>query len=184
MIPPSGGPWGGTAVDQTFLEFMIDLFGADVIKRLKDEQLEDYIHLLHGFEFKKRSIKAKGDKDIVIQIDASLMQIIRECRGGISSHIKTTQYSDSVSAVRQKLHIQADIFRTFFRYTIIFAKPELSDLKTIIMVGGFSECDLVQTALRNMFGGDRKIIIPDESGLAVLRGAVLFGHQKKKITII
>ncbi|XP_063414135.1 heat shock 70 kDa protein 12A-like [Mytilus trossulus] len=193
VIPPSGGPWGGTAVDQAFLDFMIDLFGADVIQRLKDEELEDYFHLLHDFEIKKRSIKPKGtdDKDIVMQMDVSLMDLIKECRGGISSHLKKSKYKDSVSTDGQKLHIKADLFRTLFNSTIdklilhlsdIFKKPELSDLKNVIMVGGFSECELVQMAVRSRFGGDRKIIIPDESGLAVLKGAVLFGHQKKKIT--
>ncbi|CAC5405740.1 unnamed protein product [Mytilus coruscus] len=191
VISPTGGPWGGTAVDKAFLDFMIDLFGADVIERLKDEELEDYFHLLHDFEIKKRSVKPKGadDKDIIMQMDAGLMDLIKECRGGISSHIKKTKYKDAVSIHGQKLHIKADIFRTLFKSTIdkliqhlnkIFEKPELFDIKNVIMVGGFTECELVQMAVRNKFGGDRKIIIPDESGLAVLKGAVLFGHQKKK----
>lgn len=48
-------------------------------------------------------------------------------------------------------------------------------------VGGFSESELVQMAVRNRFGADRKSIIPDESMLAVLKGTVLFGHQQNKI---
>ncbi|CAC5416772.1 unnamed protein product [Mytilus coruscus] len=192
VIPPTGGPWGGTAVDKAFLDFMMDLFGADVIERFKDEEVEDYFHLLHDFEIKKRSIKPKADddKDIVLQMDVSLMDLIKECRGGISSHIMKTKYKDLVLTAGQKLHIKADTFRNLFKSTIdklvqhlskIFEKPELFDLKNVIMVGGFTECELVQMAVRNKFGGDRKIIIPDESGLAVLKGAVLFGHQKKKI---
>ncbi|VDI29366.1 Hypothetical predicted protein [Mytilus galloprovincialis] len=192
VIPPIGGPWGGTAVDQAFLEFVIDLFGADVIQRLKDEELEDYFHLLHDFEIKKRSIKPKvaDDKDIVMQMDVSLMDLIKYCRGDISSHIKKSKYKDLVSTHGQKLHIKADIFRTLFKSTIdkliqhlsnMFKNPELSDLKHVIMVGGFSESELVQMAVRNKFGGDMKIIIPVESGLAVLKGAVLFGHQNNHI---
>ncbi|VDI22969.1 Hypothetical predicted protein [Mytilus galloprovincialis] len=193
VIPPSGGPWGGTAVDQAFIDFMKDLFGADVIDGLKEEDLEDYFHLLHEFEIKKRSVKSKGDdnRDIVMQMSVTLMDLIKKLRGGISSHIKTTKYKDFVSVEVQRLHIKAEIFRDLFKSTIdkliqhlrkIFEKPELYDLKNVIMVGGFSECELVQMAVRNKFGADRKIIIPDESGLAVLKGAVLFGHQKKKIT--
>ncbi|VDI42555.1 Hypothetical predicted protein [Mytilus galloprovincialis] len=184
----SGGPWGGTSVDQTFLSFMIDLFGTDVITRLKDEDLEDYFHLLHDFEIKKRSIKPKAvdDRDIVMQIDVTLINLIKECRGGISSHIKKSRYKDSVSVEGQRLHIKADTFRNLFKSTTdklikhlreIFEKPGISDLKHVIMVGGFSECELVQMAVRNEFGTERKIIIPDEAGLAVLKGAVLFGHQ-------
>ncbi|CAG2219984.1 unnamed protein product [Mytilus edulis] len=83
-------------------------------ERLKDEELEDYFHLLHDFEIKKRSIKPKvaDDKDIVMQMDVSLMDLIKDCRGGISSHIKKSKYKDLVSTHGQKLHIKADIFRT------------------------------------------------------------------------
>ena len=49
------------------------------------------------------------------------------------------------------------------------------------MVGGFSECELVQTAMKAKFPKN-KIIIPSEPGLSVLRGAVLFGHQPEKIS--
>ncbi|CAC5408686.1 unnamed protein product [Mytilus coruscus] len=193
VIPPSGGPWGGTAVEKAFLDFMVDLLCKDVIDGLKEEGLEDYFLPLHEFEIRKRSIKLKADddKDIRIQMSVSLMDLVKQCRGGISSHVRKTKFKDLVSTDGQKLHIKADIFRTLFKSTInkliqhlseIFEKPELSDLKNVIMVGVFSENELVQIALRNRFGGDRKIIIPDESGLAVLKGAVLFGHQEKKIT--
>ncbi|XP_071124335.1 heat shock 70 kDa protein 12A-like [Mytilus edulis] len=46
------------------------------------------------------------------------------------------------------------------------------------MVGGFSECELVQRAMKNEFP-KKKIIIPEEAGLAVLKGTVLYGYQPK-----
>jgi hypothetical protein len=57
--------------------------------------------------------------------------------------------------------------------------PKLSDLRTILMVGSFAECELVQDAIRDKIGSSIKLIIPEEAGLAVLKGAVLFGHQPK-----
>jgi activator of 2-hydroxyglutaryl-CoA dehydratase len=47
------------------------------------------------------------------------------------------------------------------------------------MVGGFSECELVQDAIRDKIRSSITLIIPEEAGLAVLKGAVLFGHQPK-----
>ncbi|CAC5413741.1 unnamed protein product [Mytilus coruscus] len=44
------------------------------------------------------------------------------------------------------------------------------------MVGGFSECNLLQNEIRKSFPGKR-IIIPKDAGLSVLKGAVLFGHR-------
>ncbi|CAG2215186.1 unnamed protein product [Mytilus edulis] len=50
------------------------------------------------------------------------------------------------------------------------------------MVGGFSECELLQDAVRAKIGAPRKLIIPEEAGLAVLKGAVLFGHQPRVVS--
>ena len=50
------------------------------------------------------------------------------------------------------------------------------------MVGGFSESALVQQAMRERFEtNDRKVLVPVESELCVLKGAVIFGHQPKCI---
>jgi hypothetical protein len=51
------------------------------------------------------------------------------------------------------------------------------------MVGGFSECELVQDAIRDKIGTSMKLIIPVEAGLAVLKGAVLFGLQPIRIVL-
>jgi hypothetical protein len=50
------------------------------------------------------------------------------------------------------------------------------------MVGGFSECELVQDAIRDKIGTSIKLIIPEEAGLAVLKGAVLFGLEPKIVS--
>ncbi|CAC5355531.1 unnamed protein product [Mytilus coruscus] len=113
----------------------------------------------------------------------------KHCKS-VQSVITQSCYKDSVSfSTPQKLFVNPEVFRNLFKPTIdalikhlnkLFKDPNLSDLHHIIMVGGFSECELVQTAMRNKYP-NRKIIIPDEAGLVVLRGVVFFGHQPKKI---
>ncbi|CAG2242294.1 unnamed protein product [Mytilus edulis] len=49
-------------------------------------------------------------------------------------------------------------------------------VKEIVMVGDFSECSLVQNAVRQTFS-NRNITIPTDSGLAVMKGAVTCGNQ-------
>lgn len=44
------------------------------------------------------------------------------------------------------------------------------------MVGGFSESPFMQAAFLNAFS-DKRVIVPEEAGLAVLKGAVMFGHE-------
>jgi molecular chaperone DnaK (HSP70) len=48
-------------------------------------------------------------------------------------------------------------------------------VSNIVMVGGLSECLMIQDAVYKAFP-DNQIIIPDEADLSVLKGAVLFGH--------
>lgn len=50
-----------------------------------------------------------------------------------------------------------------------------------MLVGGFAKNKYVQSTIKNVTN-NRKLIIPDEPGLAVLRGSVLFGHYTKVIT--
>jgi molecular chaperone DnaK (HSP70) len=50
----------------------------------------------------------------------------------------------------------------------------------VLLVGGFAESKIVQDRIKEAFD-DKKIIIPGESGLVVLKGAVLFGHNPKVI---
>ncbi|CAG2210702.1 unnamed protein product [Mytilus edulis] len=50
-------------------------------------------------------------------------------------------------------------------------------VKSIILVGSFSECSLVQETIRKTFS-TRNVIVPEDSGLAVLKGAVIYGHKK------
>ncbi|XP_056013066.1 heat shock 70 kDa protein 12A-like [Ostrea edulis] len=49
------------------------------------------------------------------------------------------------------------------------------------MVGGFSECSLIQNAIKTKFSAYR-IIIPEEAGLAVVKGAVYFGNLANAIS--
>ncbi|CAG2187117.1 unnamed protein product [Mytilus edulis] len=105
--------------------------------------------------------------------------------------LEQSPYGQAVSYSKQKLHISPDTFRDLFKSTTealikhlerMFRDDKLSDLENLIMVGGFSECELIQHRMKEKFGKHKKIIIPEEAGLAVLKGAVLYGHQPKAIS--
>jgi hypothetical protein len=49
------------------------------------------------------------------------------------------------------------------------------------MVGGFSESPMLRNAVETAFP-NRTLIIPEEAGLAVLKGAVLFGFEPRIIS--
>jgi len=51
-----------------------------------------------------------------------------------------------------------------------------SNLKMIVLVGGFSGCKILQDKIKSFFPNHR-VIVPEDTELAVLKGAVLFGHK-------
>ncbi|CAC5355529.1 unnamed protein product [Mytilus coruscus] len=118
-----------------------------------------------------------------------LLDIIKRHCGGIDVALMNSKYGGSVAVNRQILRIKSQKFRELFKPTIdellkyldqLFQHPKVSEIQNIIMVGGFSDCEFVQRAMKDKFP-KMTIIIPEDAGLAVLRGAVLYAHQPKPI---
>ena len=55
-----------------------------------------------------------------------------------------------------------------------------NSVDAIILVGGFSESELIYKSLKDTFQ-NIKILNPDECGLSVLKGAVMYGFQPQQI---
>ena len=191
VIPPDGGPWGGKSIDDAFYKFLVEICGRNVMEELKTTELEDYLDLFREFETKKRSIRPKQTNKVVITLPVALTDLVKKQHNKFENAVEVSRHKMSVNYVRQKLQISPEAFRDLFKPTIdslirligkLLDNPKLSDLRTILMVGGFSECELVQVAIRDKIGTSMKLIIPDEAGLAVLKGAVLFGHQPKIVS--
>ena len=58
--------------------------------------------------------------------------------------------------------------------------PKLAKCEYLFMVGGFSESRLLQNEMKKRFS--KRLFIPSDTQLAVLKGAVLFGHYPTEIT--
>ncbi|KAK3099348.1 hypothetical protein FSP39_003120 [Pinctada imbricata] len=190
--PASGGPWGGKSVDDTFLQFLYDLVGKDVIKTLKEENMDDYLELMREFETKKRSVTVAKQGKISMTFPVTISDLVKKSpRGSMEAAISASKFKGHVNWKTQKLQISTDLFRSFFRKTIdgvichiqdVLSDRNTQDVENILMVGGFSECELVQNAVHEHFG-EKRIIVPDEAGLSVLKGAVLFGHIPRAIAM-
>lgn len=190
VVPHGGGPWGGTSVDDRFITLLEDIFGETVMTRFKTEQLEDYNDLCRHFESRKRMVKLNQETDVDISMPGSFIVLLKEIKNRSIKEAATQADlgEDNIRCSGQKLLIPAKCFRRLFEQTLIslitsirkiLSNAKLSDLKTMIMVGGFSECELVMNAVKDEFGGNSmKIITPAEACLAVVKGAVLYGHSK------
>jgi molecular chaperone DnaK (HSP70) len=191
VISPDGGPLGGKSIDYAFYNFLSEICGGNVMEELKTTELEDYVDMFREFETKKRSITTNQQKKVVITLPLSLTLLVKKHHNTFEKAVAASCHKRNVEYRKEKLHISSEAFRDLFKPTIdslisligtLLDNAKLSDLRTILMVGGFSECELVQDAIRDKIGSSITLIIPEEAGLAVLKGAVLFGHQPKIVS--
>ncbi|XP_053376407.1 heat shock 70 kDa protein 12B-like [Mercenaria mercenaria] len=64
--------------------------------------------------------------------------------------------------------------------TKVLSNEKAKGLKAVVLVGGFAESSIVVESIRQMIGKDFpeiKVVVPSSPFKAVLKGAVLFGHN-------
>ncbi|XP_033742407.1 heat shock 70 kDa protein 12A-like [Pecten maximus] len=188
----NGGDWGGTSVDKEFEQLLQDLVGKDVFQTFQKESIADVLNLYRSFELKKRSIQEENDDMVTITIPPILQQLCKkQNKGGdpIAAIASSGKYAN-VTLKRDKLQIPNKLAKTLFTKSRdkivshvkqIFAEPKVRGATIVLMVGGYSECELLQRAIQSNFS-DKKIIVPFEAGLSILKGAVIYGHAPNIIT--
>lgn len=187
LIPATGGPSGGTSVDKEYEKFLEKIGGKGILQSFAKVNMEDYLNVFRDFESKKREVKM--DSKLRIKIPLEFERYVKECNAiGINKALQNLQYGDSATYKHYKLCLDPSIFLTFFQNAtdgvmkcIEDILADFDDVRDIILVGGFSECTVIQNALREKFKSHR-FIVPMEPGLAVLKGAVYFGHLPNAIS--
>ena len=164
----TGGPWGGIKVDDAFQEYLLELFGFEIIESLAKNEV---IELERSFESFKRKVDT-GSTVYYMQLPLSLR---RSAPPG--------------TLVASKLKLQSEKVNEFFDKPIkticahiqkmISAMP-LDELKTILLVGGFSDSKLLQEGIQWHFPSIA-VRTPSEPNTAIVKGAVDFGHCPEKI---
>ncbi|OWF47860.1 Heat shock 70 kDa protein 12B [Mizuhopecten yessoensis] len=183
----NGGDWGGTKVDEAFEEFMESIVGKAAFQHFKDNDIPSAIDLQRYFEVKKKTFTGEdiGTKTTLI-VPCSLLKSFRKYNRGkqIADAIEVYHCSTDVEWKRDKVRLSQKKTLTLFEQSFkhitehvceILSKPEVKDCEAILMVGGYSECSLLQDAIRTIAGGIR-LIVPSDANLAVLKGAVINGH--------
>lgn len=187
----NGGDWGGARIDEKFEELITDILGPDVYEVCKNRLVEDYLDLMQNFEIKKRTIKPETSGLVRFQIPASFVEMFKDLNNG--SDDVTTKLPDrlkgKVILQTDKLSIDADVVKGLYKEVCgqicktardFFDSMSQYKVDTILMVGGFSESEMLQDHVRKTFPRHR-IIVPEDAGFAVLKGAVLFGHNPTMI---
>uniref|UniRef100_X2B8D8 Heat shock 70 kDa protein 12A n=1 Tax=Capitella teleta TaxID=283909 RepID=X2B8D8_CAPTE len=182
----TGSSFGGTKVDDAFVEFLSQIAGLDVVSTIRQESPIDWLQLMITFDHKKKTIQNKESDKLNIEIPYSMHEIAWEVTGRKLSDIVNNQRIPGVKCNKRMLIIDHDIIQDLFRNPVqeivnhmkkLMRLPQLKNVSTILMVGGFSESPILQAAVKEAFGKRVKVLIPDDASLCVLHGAVAFGHN-------
>ncbi|XP_021376566.1 heat shock 70 kDa protein 12B-like isoform X2 [Mizuhopecten yessoensis] len=195
LLAATGGAFGGKNVDDAFKSFLEDIVGKDIMKKFKNNCMEDYIDIFREFETKKRSVTEDSVSKVSMTMPVTLSDLVKRSstKGKkviLKEVVENSKYGNEVGFAKQKIHISHAQFVQLFKPTVdgilkhmegILYQSNFCHVKNILMVGGFSECELLQNAIKNRLT-QKRIIIPEDAGLAVLKGAVLFGHIPRAIS--
>ena len=81
IAQPSGGPWGGMAVDAKFMKLLSSVLGPDFINHLKSKLPQMWLDFFMRFEKSKKVFKADGKYEIKLIIPNAFSTEFRNLRG-------------------------------------------------------------------------------------------------------
>lgn len=194
LIKATGGNWGGTCVDEEYMDFIKCLIGETATKEIEEKCSNVMFEACREFEMAKRTIKPNSDTKFNVRIPSELRETYRNVYPGNSLTSKTsvltkTQNQICISFTGDKLRMASNDAERFFASSImkitrhlqnLFQQNNERDITTIILVGGYAESAMLIDGMKTVFP-EMRIIIPPEAAWSVLHGAVIFGHDPNLI---
>jgi molecular chaperone DnaK (HSP70) len=183
----TGGACGGTAVDREYRNMLTKVLGAEVIIRLAKDETDAYLEVLRAFESAKRLIKPDTEGWTKVSIPyATINDLCEEIHGQkIEDLFQKSSYAEKVIIKKDKMYIDASTLKKFFQPATeelvvhikqIIENPKAKDITKVLLVGGCAESKIFQNAVSQAIPNVH-MIVPEEAELAVLKGAVIFGHN-------
>lgn len=194
LYKAEGGDWGGKQVNASFYRLITDIVGIDVMEAFRLENEDDFHELFRSFERKMVDTSNKDNVRILplpislLETFSKTMSFRRYTDAPINTVVNSIpKYKDHVRFLHGKLHLDAHTFEGLFNESCnsiiyhlkeLLKFPKLKDVSSIIVVGHFADSPVFQVAMKEAFSY-KKVILPQDADLAILKGAVLFGHQHK-----
>ncbi|XP_039243091.1 heat shock 70 kDa protein 12A isoform X2 [Pipra filicauda] len=193
LYKATGGPYGSLGVDYEFEKLLCKIFGEDFIEQFKIKRPAAWVDLMIAFESRKRAAAPDRTNPLNITLPFSFIDYYKKFRGHSVEHALRKSNVDFVKWSSQgMLRMSPDAMNALFKPTIdqivqhlseVFDKPEVTNVKFLFLVGGFAESPLLQQAVQSAFGSRCRVIIPQDVGLTILKGAVLFGLDPAVIKV-
>ena len=186
----TGGPYGGIKVNQQFENLLSELFGVENVRRYRQKFCSDWLSLTNKFEAKKRSDRILQETTMTnIPLPRSFVyQLSRKQTPAMHDYVRK---GDVKLKNDEYLSLSSGMMKKLFRPTIdhikdhlkgLLQEPNLSKVKTMLLVGGFADSVLLQEEIKKAFSRQVRVLVPNNASAAVVEGAVVFGKQPEKIT--
>lgn len=158
---------------------LIDIVGEEFMDSFRQNNTADYNDIFSAFKRKKREKLGEYfiNRKINLLISPCFLEKYKKDIGtDVSKRTLDTRYAKLLKWSGDKMRIDIDLYQSFFDpvnekiihcIREILSKPKVIETKVILMVGGFSECEIVQDAIRKAFP-ECRVVVPHEAGLAVL----------------
>lgn len=191
----TGGAWGGTMVDQAFEEYLTTMLSKGVINEVKKKNPCEWMDMMLDFERIKRTINHDDNDDFkLFMMKPCIREIYRNMydvdllaafqnningkgaslRGPNRLKIPKNVISEMIQNVSKSIRAHADE---------LLKKTDIQDSNFIMMVGGFSNSQIVVDDIRDLIAGRIPVIAPEEAELSVVKGAVIFGWKPDIISL-
>ena len=195
---PSGGPWGSLRVDENFEKLLGNILGFDVIREMKMSVPADWSDVMQKFEMEKMKATTDDDQSFCVRLPKDLQQVHADFGDGDSIEKKLDNYNQNHAEEGEKITLhrggtlmfKAPTMRKLIDPVIdrivehideLLKLGELETVRSLIVVGGFANSVILQEALKSRFADRVKVVVPKDPSVAVLYGAVLFGHNMRAI---
>ncbi|XP_006010284.1 heat shock 70 kDa protein 12B [Latimeria chalumnae] len=185
LYKASGGPYGAVGVDLAFEKLLCEIFSSDFIETFKAKRPAAWVDLTIAFEARKRTAAPNRANPLNISLPFSFIDFYKKYKG---QTVETALKKSSVNFVKWScqgmLRMTSEAMTELFQPTIkqiiqhiddLIKKPEVKRITFLFLVGGFAESPVLQQAVQSAFGNICRVIIPQDVGLTILKGAVLFG---------
>lgn len=174
-------------VNEKYRSMLRRLVGGDILSgEFKKEQGAEYNEMMRDFERKKKLFKFDSTETINTRFPTTLKDIIiKQLDCSIDDLIKDSSFKEDLKSRRDQMFIKPELFKTFFKESCdltimeirdILDHPRCKDVSAVMMVGGYSESDMLQNAVKVAYP-DLEVFVPVDGGLSVLKGAVIYGHN-------
>ena len=191
LFAATGGAWGGSMVDEKFIELLKKVLGVHFVEEYQQQCPQQWVNLMVTFEQAKRLVSTGKKNCLLLSLSWSIVKKYREFSGKDIEATLMAANDFGVSCQNGFLIINESAVRAMFKAAIDGIIAHIQDLmgyvtlhpcKYFFLVGGFSGCVFLQEGIKDNFCGLVDILIPIEAQMSVVKGAVLFGHMPKEIS--